>query len=178
MEDKEIIDRVELGNKMLFTYDNWLLKHNLSEKCITHKLAEYLQQIFTDYNVDCEYNGNIENDNELKKIWIVKHELEKKGLLKEKEMEDVDKEFAIRRVFPDIIIHKRGSNEYNLCIIEVKKSNSTVSFDYDEIKLKAYTRGNFGNNLKYQLGIFIKLIIEKEKIDFEMVFYKDGEKNV
>ena len=178
MEDKEIIDRVELANKMLFDNDNWLLKHNLSEQCITHKLAEYLQKIFTDYNVDCEYNGNIENDSERKKISIVKSELRKKGLLTEKEVEEIDKEFAERRVFPDIIIHRRGSNEFNLCIIEVKKSNSSISPEYDEIKLKSYTSDNFGNNLKYQLGIFIILIIKKDRIGFDMNFYRDGEKNV
>ena len=176
MEDEEIIDRVELANKMLFKYDKWLLEHNLSEQCITHKLATYLQDVFSDYDVDCEYNGNIDNPDEKKKISIVKHDLRKKGVLTEKEEGENDKELAERRVFPDIIIHERGSNESNLCIIEVKKSNSSISPEYDEIKLKSYTSGSFGNNLKYQLGIFILLIIDEENPDLKMVFYKDGDK--
>lgn len=42
--------------------------------------------------------------------------------LQKREIADMEIEFAERQVFPDIIIHRRGSNENNLCIIEVKKS--------------------------------------------------------
>ena len=60
-------------------------------------------------------------------------------------------------VYPDIIVHRRGTN-CNLCIIEVKKSKSTTSSDYDKIKLKVYTDldKSTDNELKYQIGLFIK----------------------
>ena len=36
--------------------DKDLLDINVNERTITHKLAEYLQKHFPEFNVDCEYN--------------------------------------------------------------------------------------------------------------------------
>ena len=41
------------------------------------------------------------------------------GLLREDEQ---DAEIVYRNVFPDIIVHKRGLNDHNLLIVELKKS--------------------------------------------------------
>lgn len=174
MENREIKKKVDIAIAMLFSNDRWLLENNLSEKSITHKLAEYLQSLFIDYNVDCEYNGNIENDNDRKKIYLLKENLERKGLLKAKEA--IDAEFPDRPVFPDIIIHRRGTNKFNLCIIEVKKSTSSVSFDYDDLKLKAYTSNDYGNDLKYKIGLFIEFITGTTKIGYHIKHYINGEK--
>ena len=175
MENSEIIEKIYIGIKMLFSNDYWLLINDLSEKSITHKLAEYLQILFTDYNVDCEYNGNIKSENGRKMISILKEELERKNLLKANEINNTDDEIACRLVFPDIIIHKRGTNESNLCIIEVKKSTRDIPFDYDEIKLKAYTTGKYGNDLRYKLGLFIEFMTRQPELDYRMKYYIDGE---
>src|SRR4051794_23576172 len=45
----------------LFEKDLWLLQNDVSERAITHKLAEYLQFRFPKMYVDCEYNRNYEN---------------------------------------------------------------------------------------------------------------------
>jgi hypothetical protein len=58
MNDSEIIVRVTSSLNDLFAVDAYLLTENLSERCITHKLAEHLQRRFENYHVDCEYNGN------------------------------------------------------------------------------------------------------------------------
>src|SRR5258708_925486 len=42
----------------LFAKDLCLLQIDVSERAITHKLAEYLQQRIPYLNVDCEYNRN------------------------------------------------------------------------------------------------------------------------
>ena len=60
-------------------------------------------------------------------------------------------------MFPDIIIHKRGSNSNNLLAIEVKKSTSNISIDYDFMKLESYTESSDINSLKYKYGVFIRL---------------------
>ena len=55
-------------------------------------------------------------------------------------------------VFPDIIVHKRGTDE-NLLVIEMKKTTSKkTDTTYDLGKLKA-----FKSQLGYQFAIFIKL---------------------
>lgn len=178
MDEQNILEKIEIAIKMLFSNDWWLLEKDLSERSITHKLAEYLQLMFLCYNVDCEYNGNEgRGEGGRKRIIILKTELEKAGLLKEKEINDLESEYSDRSVFPDIIVHDRGTNDYNLCIIEVKKTTSAISSDYDEIKLKAYTSDNYGNDLKYKIGVFIVFKTGTSDIDYEIKLFKNGEES-
>ena len=177
MNDQEIIEHIDTALTSLFERDNWLIKQDLSEQSISHKFAEYLQPLFPDYNVDCEYNGNIDRPNGRKKIFLVKQHLREKGLLRDAEENDLEKELTERATFPDIIIHRRGTNEFNLCIIGVKKNTSSVAYDYDYLKLEAYTTELIGNDLKYQLGIFISFIIDRNNPSHEKLFYKNGERH-
>lgn len=177
MEDLDIRYKVETALEVLLEDDEWLLVNDMSEQSISHKFAEKLQFLFREYNVDCEYNGDIESPNDRKHINLLKLELVAKNLLKEKE-EDGQEDTLSRAVFPDIIIHERGSNDENLCIIEVKKSTSTVKHDYDRLKLSAYTTSEHGNNLKYQLGIFVIVTTGNEEPDYDLFFYKDGQEVV
>lgn len=55
-------------------------------------------------------------------------------------------------VFPDIIVHKRGSNTDNLLVIEFKKLSSRIKKDKDIDKLNAFKR-----ELGYQYALFIEL---------------------
>lgn len=165
-------------DKLLQTSDTWLLKNDLSEQSISHRIAFHLDPLFADFNVDCEYNGDIDRENNRKAISILKDELQQLGLLRDKEASDLEKECTSRAVFPDIIIHSRGTNENNLCILEVKKSTSTVDFNYDFIKLRSYTSNHYDNNLVYQLGVFIEVVIDKDNPLFNLRFYKGGQEIV
>lgn len=178
MENNLIKQKIEIAISALFSNDKWLLEHDLSEQSITHKLAEHLQPLFMDYNVDCEYNGNIDNhDNERKWISVLKNDLKELGLLKLKEKSEEEKELTERAVFPDIIIHKRGSNVNNLCIIEVKKSTSSVSTKYDKIKLQAYTSAHHGNELKYQIGLLILFTTKTKKFEKNITYFFNGQES-
>ena len=46
--------------KRLYRNDSYLIDKNVHERAITFRLGMYLQQIFASWNVDCEYNKNIE----------------------------------------------------------------------------------------------------------------------
>ena len=175
MEDLPIRKLIIEATEKVIEKDSWLLKNDISEQCISHRLGIYLQEKFPEYDVDCEYNGDIDKYNNRKSISIFKDKLKEIGLLRLKEESDLEKEYTQRAVFPDIIIHKRGTNANNLCIVEVKKSTSSVKFDYDFLKLKAYTSNFYGNNLKYQIGIFVNAIIDEENPRFEFSYYKEGE---
>lgn len=164
ISNTEIKKKIRTAIGVLFKNDVWLLLTDGSERSITHKLAEYLQVLFPDYNVDCEYNRNLLDN--IKEIHPLRKELEDKGLLTKKEKQNatlLEKKLLERAVFPDIIIHLRGMHKYNLCIIEVKKNTSSVSCVYDKIKLKYLT----GNEFNYQLGIFLKIEIKgKEPLNY------------
>ena len=177
MEDAEIITRFKNALAKLIEKDRWLLDHDLSEPSISHKFAIYLQELFNDYNVDCEYNGNVDHESGRKHIKMLFEELNKMGLLKEKEAE-IDNEFIQRAVFPDIIVHSRGNNEHNLCIVEVKKNTSSISQDYDYLKIRAYTGQLYGNTLIYQLGILVLFHIGDQAKPFTLLYFKNGEQIV
>jgi hypothetical protein len=145
--------------------EKFLLLNDLNERTISHNLAEYLQKYFQDYNVDCEYNrmrGKKMNEDYITKT-----------LHLEIESSSSDSTNAIT-VFPDIIVHKRGDNNNNYLIIEVKKKefankirkqNETYK-DFDKRKLFAYTKG-----LQYELGIYLEF--DKDRIS-GLKFFKDG----
>ena len=176
MDSNEIIERVETAIEILFLNDSWLLRHESSEQSISHKLAEYLQVLFPHYNVDCEYNRNIEHIRGQKRIDFLKTELDQRGLLRTNEAENTDTEYADRQVYPDIIIHRRGTNKHNLCILEIKKSTSNVPRDYDEIKLIEYTGKRDRNDLNYQLGLFLEFATASKEQSYEMKIFENGER--
>jgi hypothetical protein len=139
----------------LFCRDSHLLKFDVSERAITHKLAEYLQARIPNLNVDCEYNRNSEISNDPKKIVIEKKridELFEGGITYSKLAELVS-----ISIFPDIIVHRRTKNDENLLVVEVKKRNSTVTHDHDYNKLRAFTEISGRNPYHYKYGVFLLL---------------------
>ncbi|WHE06027.1 hypothetical protein PGH24_07535 [Thermoanaerobacterium thermosaccharolyticum] len=170
----EIEILLKMAIKLLYIKDSYLLEINVNERAITHRLAMYLQMLFTDYDVDCEYNRDFRDK---KNIKFTQEEVEKmlseiKVPFKEKIkkfLEEDNEDYLECSVYPDIIIHKRNSNN-NLLAIEVKKQNSNEKDDeFDELKLKKYTDAN---GLSYEYGVFIKLgKTYKEK---KISWYKNG----
>ena len=147
MELYQIKRRLNMAIEVLRLNDNYLLINDVNERSISHKLATYMEQTFgKTYDIDCEYNRNI---GDIKKISILKSKWDELS-----NCPTEDEIFCEKKVFPDIIVHKRGKADKNLLIIEVKKSTSTVSEDYDIEKLKYYT--NPTNDLNYKYGAFIK----------------------
>jgi hypothetical protein len=102
---------------------------------VSHRLALYLETVLPDeWNVDCEYNRNLARVKGLHPppdpiTWL---------------------DTKAKTVYPDIIVHKRGTRD-NLLIIEMKKSAVGEASDFDRDKLRAYT----GLGYRYTLGAFI-----------------------
>lgn len=146
MIDDQIENKIILSIKKFYQKDFELLNYEtedpiICERTVTHKLGCYLQKLFERYNVDCEYNRH------LKDI---------------KKLED-------KNIFPDIVIHTRKTDDYNLVWIEVKKgSGSEEEKNHDREKLKKVTALN--GEYCYKYGIFI--IIREEKVTIEI--YKNG----
>jgi hypothetical protein len=139
---------------MLSKNDFQLIAHNLNERTITHKLAEYLQALFSEYHVDCEYNRDVDQGgSQLKRINILKDRYEAvKGKVINGSSIDVS-------VYPDIIVHRRGTNASNLLVIELKKTTNTDNDarEFDLEKLRCFTDQSERNTLKYDFGVFLLL---------------------
>jgi len=109
-----------------------LLRVDIYEPTISHRIAVYLGNLFRGLNVDCEYSRNLSG---------------------------AKKDNNGNKIRPDIIIHKRLSQE-NCVIFEIKKSGKdSLAAGLDIKKLEDAVGGGLG----YDLGVFIGVL--KRRID-------------
>lgn len=111
----------------------YLYSVNIYEPTISHHIAVYLESLFYDYDVDCEYNRHLTEDKKL-------HDC---------------------KVRPDIIIHKRGNNNNNLVVFEIKKCGTKSKKGRDDIKK---LESCISDGLSYKLGVFIGILKNKINI--------------
>ena len=131
---KELIERaLFISLDQLIRADADILINDINERSISHRLAIYLESHFPGWNIDCEYNRN--------------HDDSKRLDIQRRNIESDDTQATT--VYPDIIIHQRGTDN-NLVVIEMKKTTSREDDTYDKGKLTA-----FKSQLGYQFAIFI-----------------------
>lgn len=147
----------------LYQRDGFLLQRglNITERAITHRMGMHLQQILTDeFDVDCEYNrmgtmksGALDYTNG--------DYFAKTVCLSNDYVPDDDDNGS--RVFPDIIVHNRGTAN-NFIIIEVKVDWKSGKADYDLKKLAAYK-----SDLKYGNAFYIQLTEQRDGVQISEV---------
>lgn len=163
-KDIELAKAIEEAFKRLYTNDIYLIStepkkkkekvdllHHVGERAIVFRFAYYLQKIiddnclYPDYNLDCEYNRN------------------------------GDKPKAIcslgKNVYPDLIIHQRGSNDNNLLVMEFKTYWNSDQ-ENDIRKIRAFLEQNEMNLYNYKYGIAV--LIGKNNVKLKL-FGKDNE---
>lgn len=113
----------------LLQRDSYLIENRTWETSISAKLMAYLQPLFPDYDVDHEYDKH----GDLAKIITA------------------DAEGAER---PDILIHRRGSDEQNLFAIEIKSKERSIRDDL--AKLEALTSPTNGYGYTYGIHIHFR----------------------
>jgi hypothetical protein len=159
---KEILGLVSSSLESFRERDGKLIKLGASERAITHKLAEHLQQqIGSAWDVDCEYN-RIERQKKVIHASKAKiAEFVSQGIAPEAIRLDMvvalEPDEKPLSVYPDIIVHERGEPRNNLLIIEVKKRNTKILGDWDKWKLRFYVE-----ELGYRMGVFIVLDADDE----------------
>jgi hypothetical protein len=154
MDFETIEKKVCIALETLRRNDSFLLEANTNERTISHKLAEYLQKEFLELSVDCEYNRHESHEK--------KANLPKDGI----SWDDIE----AKTVFPDILVHKRDTDDSNLLIIEIKKSSNKTNRQFDKNKLIAFTMEPFN----YNFGLFLEINIAGSTDSFE--WYKNGRK--
>jgi len=117
---RHVESKIEDALSRMTSKDKYLLEHNLGEGCLAHRFAVHLAAVFSDWDVDCEYNRNGDR-------------------LKEIPLSDECRELLRKtdRVVPDIIVHKRGPQGPNLLAIEIKREGQTGE-ECDLAKLRGY----------------------------------------
>lgn len=151
MDEAVLKQRVDRAIRRLQDHDAMLFELGVTERSITHKLGEYLQQEFLNWDVDCEYDRDT----------IDKKQLE--GYSRS----DSDSD-GPSKVYPDVIVHQRKGpddenrpsyDEDNLLVIEVKTKTDSRS---DITKIEAF-RGELG----YRSGLFINFCSNNSFMDEE-----------
>ena len=138
MEENEVSQKLTNALNHLVHNDAFLLESNANERSISHRLAVYLEHEFIGWDVDCEYNRQMRDPKRLHLNIEPNNSADTVG----------------KTVFPDIIIHRRGTSD-NLLVIEIKKTSSTITDDFDLHKLSV-----FKTQLGYQFTVFVKVITE------------------
>ncbi len=110
--------------ELLLRLDAYLFETDVNERSISHKFVSYLQEEFKGWDVDCEYNRDHHDPKILNLPGISSLEVRP---------DDVQ----AKTVYPDIIVHHRGTED-NLLVIEIKKANNPESIDFDMLELKEY----------------------------------------
>ncbi|WP_321529022.1 hypothetical protein [Sedimenticola selenatireducens] len=140
---EEILRQREPGEAVLRSLqrlldeDAHLLEVDANERSLTHRVGIYLQNEFAQWNVDCEYNRD---NHEPKELYLEGGN---------PDAYDVN----AQTVYPDIIVHERGTNR-NYLVIEFKKASSTASEEKDFAKLRAFL-----GQLNYEHALFIELAV-------------------
>lgn len=140
----EIISLLEEAIAKLQEKDACFLdpEFDINERSVTHRLAMYSENCFVDYQVDCEYNRVLDSNTEEHITKSVIREVDEHVTWSDKEA---------RTVYPDIIVHQRGTTN-NLLAIEVKMGWKQLKGDFDRIKAYAYK-----TQLGYQFSACVTL---------------------
>lgn len=147
---------------LLYEKDHFLLqrKLNITERAVTHRMGIYLQQLLPDFHVDCEYNRM--GKKTIHGIEYTDGDYFAKAIcLSEGTVPDDDDEGS--RVFPDIIVHRRGTAE-NYIIIEVKIDWKSGLANRDKKKLIAYKK-----DLHYDHACYIQLTEDRKGVRIEFI---------
>jgi hypothetical protein len=123
MQEAKVKEAVERAIDLLKNEQGYLIMIDATERAISHYLALYLMKAFSpDYDVDVEYNRD---------------GYDPKRLDIEPLNSSSDETRAVT-VYPDVIVHKRGTNDQNLLVLEMKKREGDLA--YDKRKLQAFRR--------------------------------------
>lgn len=140
---------------MLYEKDEYLLRNNqnknrqpfVGERAIAFRLGIYLEEIlrsdseFVKYNLDNNYNRNV---GEVKQL-----------------------PGHSNGIYPDIILHKRGINDENILVIEIKTWwNQDISADIE--KLQEFTDNS--GQYRYKVGLCITL----DKYKANLKWFENG----
>ena len=154
--ESDLHKKVKAALYEFFCKDRGLLELNVNERSISHKLAEYLQPQFEGLQVDCEYNRR---EGEVKRL----------NCLQPEETRSDDRD--AKTVYPDIIVHRRGNDDSNLLVIELKKLGAG-GVSHDKKKLRAFTDPQCGYN--YRLGILLVFDVSNQSLSWAACF-REGE---
>ena len=150
LEFFKINEKIDIALLCLKSDDEKLFDFDIdiSELSISHRLGIYLQILFNEFDVDCEYNRHL---NQIKTV-------------------------NLRWVRPDIVIHKRKEDTNNLLAIEIKTKSDSEKIQKDIDKLIVLTnKGREGQEYLFGYDYGLLLLFEDNDVNPSKFWFENGE---
>ena len=151
-EWNELKENIEEAFEEMYNKDSELItKSRVCERCLMFRFALHLySKLPDDFDLDCEYN--------------------KHGVDPKESMHNGTRTL----ISPDIIIHKRGNDNHNYVMIELKKNKAKgITHDYEKLvhctEPKRYVDDKYRYSYLFGVSIIIKDNV-KETMDSCKVF--------
>lgn len=114
---EQLREHLDAAVAQFLAHDAYLVENDANERSMTHRFAIYLQSRLPEFHVDCEYNrdGNVPKRLAIRQRTAVP-----------------DNDTDATTIFPDIIVHERGTRN-NILVIEAKKAGRPTERDRDKI---------------------------------------------
>lgn len=136
--EEELITFVNLALDDLYKHESYLFKNDCSERNLVFHFGRYFINALSNStylkkcNVDYEYNRDI---------------------LSEKEYKEIEYEGKKHKIYPDMLLHERGTNNNNILVMEFKKwANNRTTSDYRKLRILTDQKLHF----RYRLGLSIQ----------------------
>lgn len=167
MDITQTLNNIDNAIQQLIENEMDILQRGLNELNLNGHLIKYLTPLFNTLNVDPEYNGDILKPNDRKALDIAKNRMISIGI----EPDEADN----YQLTPDIIIHKRNTNDFNEVVLEIKKdSNSKKNKLFDLLKLEHLTIDYLGNHYNYKLGVALIFGTKANAGKYEISYFQNG----
>lgn len=161
--DRSMLDGVISGGEMH--------PGKIGERAIAHRLAVHLERYLTEVGiitgegpvvVDCEYNLH---ESDAKALTFEDKQFVKVVTAARRRVQEPHSYYSVS-VFPDIVVHERGTDRNDLLVVEVKRRHLSPNVDddpiltaYDDLKLRLFTRPKAkSRDYGYQLGAAVLAI--------------------
>ena len=123
--------------EVFYARETHLFEKDLGERTLTHRLAVYLENQFTGWEVDCDYSRLGERTLRMPKGSIVSTD-----------------DHNGKSVYPDIVVHQRAIPN-NLLAVEVRKESNHQPPEHDQHKLRGLTDPHLW--FAYRIGLYLTL---------------------
>lgn len=157
LDNNQISELKDLINNCLdhlYKYDQFIINNSTNERAVVFRFGIYLQDFlyksnFSDLDLDSEYNRR---HSEVKRTQSFP-----KGII------------------PDLLIHKRDSQEQNILVMEFKGYWNKDARDNDFLKLGEFTAQELNKSYHYGYGLGASIYITSNRNDIEVIYFTNGE---
>ncbi len=145
MNREDVRKRLETALEALVQNDGYMLEIAVAERALVARLSQYLMPLFPDYAIDTDYD---------------RHGMETKRAEIPSECATKIDEAGKAIIIPDLIVHRRGNDNYNLLVVEAKKSSDRRGSNCDRLRVNALKR-----ELGYQFAALITFPVRRVPLE-------------